>query len=393
MAQGYRCHSYGAAAARDPVARELLGADEGQDDNLYIATQRVLLVLDLHTLVNDFNPPIAEELECIQSTSSPPKSSPRYSLNVSPRTLAPLLSTRLLAVVGSDWRGLAIATPRLWSRIYLHLDPKRSKDASGNIQLFQRWIDRSGGCPLSTHIFCAIRRGDTSIPYSIPPVLLHALNGCSSRWQDIDFLLPVVDFRRLETRGGLPVLRKLSVCAAGQLPEVPMTIFSNAPALRHVSLRWGNFALPMGQLHCFRPSSLSMGHLFHVLREAPNLVELGTQVDNKIGTHASSVPDVQLNSLRSLTLRLRDGGRIVLDSLTCPGLETLSVNSFDHSPIPANLSRFISRSSLRFLSIPLPQSHSEPALPSNELQECLSSAPPGAIFRQIPRTRSCGRPI
>ncbi|KAJ7619312.1 hypothetical protein FB45DRAFT_1033184 [Roridomyces roridus] len=65
-----------------------------------------------------------------------------------------------------------------------------------------------------------------------------------------------------------------------------------------------------------------------------------------------------------------------LDSLTCPALETLELDFFDDYPLPMDhLSRFISRSSLRALSIGLPQSDSEEAVPFDDLPDCLSAAP------------------
>ncbi|KAJ7619313.1 hypothetical protein FB45DRAFT_930423 [Roridomyces roridus] len=52
----------------------------------------------------------------------------------------------LLAAVGGDWRRVAIATPRLWSRIALQVDLASAN--SGSIRLFQCWLSRSRGCPL-----------------------------------------------------------------------------------------------------------------------------------------------------------------------------------------------------------------------------------------------------
>ncbi|KAJ7619346.1 hypothetical protein FB45DRAFT_930513 [Roridomyces roridus] len=286
----------------------------------------------------------------------------------------PSTAPLVLAAVGSDWRRLSIATPRLWSRISLPL-LRSLGDNSGIIQMFQCWLARSGGCPLSIDAFCLGRSKDNT-PNSIPPVLLHALNECSSRWQEVKFMFSADDFRRLQAKNGLPLLRKLDVTVVGSPPEIPLTIFGNAPAIRVVQLGGGvslsNFTFPMGQLRCIHTPSLSVGQFIHILREATNLVEFGTCVD-VMETLPTSRTDVQAGNLRSLSLYLPDPNWInLLDSLTCPTLETLTLKSYGYSPIPANhLSRFISRSPLRFLSIGLPRS--EAAL--NDLPECLSAAP------------------
>ncbi|KAJ7619309.1 hypothetical protein FB45DRAFT_755246 [Roridomyces roridus] len=307
-------------------------------------------------------------VECLPSKYLDPKPSE-----------APLL----LAAVASGWRNLAIATPRLWSRISLNLD-ESSRDDSGIIQLFLCWLARSGGSPLSLDVFCGWNRQSPGeyTPKSLSPVLLRALNECSSRWQDIEFSLSPDDFRQLQAKEGLLMLRKLNVTFIGgdEIPsEVPLTIFSNAPALRDVRLSQGielrDLALPMGQLHRLRTSTLSdAGQLFHILREAPNLVSFETHIE----THSMWRTDVRCENLRSLSVYFPHGFWIdILDSLTCPALETLKLDSSgEPSSIELNhLLRFISRSSLRFLSIELPQSDTVDSLPFTDLPECLLAAP------------------
>ena len=62
-------------------------------------------------------------------------------------------SPTLLCAVCSPWRTLALATPQLWSRIFIHIPQGISKDiAFSKANHLLQWIQRSGSLPLALYI-------------------------------------------------------------------------------------------------------------------------------------------------------------------------------------------------------------------------------------------------
>ncbi|KAJ6630156.1 hypothetical protein B0H10DRAFT_1112903 [Mycena sp. CBHHK59/15] len=150
-----------------------------------------------------------------------------HSLPVYSATPDPLRAPLLLAAICSDWRKIALSTPSLWSCFILSINLWRATHGSTMIiQLFECWLSRSGGCPLTITIGCyAPSPSDSrSAPlnlFSLPDIFIHALSRSSSRWHDMNLVLPYADFYRLQADEGLSLLKRLAIKASDTGLENP----------------------------------------------------------------------------------------------------------------------------------------------------------------------------
>lgn len=288
-------------------------------------------------------------IECLPQYSAAPAS-----------TRAPML----LAAICRDWREIALSTPFLWSSFILSVNLLRAKDGSSVVRLFETWISRSGSCPLTmviNSVFASFSMNAAPVQHTLPESFISALNRCSSRWHDVNFMLPLTDFYRLQADEGLPLLRRLSITAApntasveSESPLPPLKLFSIAPLLRDISLGPDftphNVILPLHQLTYFDSrASTSIAHCLDVARGAPGLMEL--RLDLHTLENWSPVR-TNIKTLNIFSVMWGNNVLDVLDCMTCPALETLVVHgSVAMSALP--LHRFLSRSSpsLRELSL------------------------------------------
>jgi hypothetical protein len=82
-----------------------------------------------------------------------------------------------LCAVSSLWRTLALATPKLWSRVFVYVPGDKSKEAR-----LVPWIKRSGSLPLTLFIlYCGPFRNGSGIGNSVVKVL----NRYASRWETL----------------------------------------------------------------------------------------------------------------------------------------------------------------------------------------------------------------
>ncbi|KAJ7602368.1 hypothetical protein DFH06DRAFT_1258905 [Mycena polygramma] len=210
-------------------------------------------------------------IECLPPYSAAPASA-----------RAPLL----LGAICRDWRDIAISTPGLWNSFILSVDLVKTRDDDCSIvRLFERWLARGGNTPLTMVINCVRSGFPDEHELALPASFVSALSRCSSRWHDVNLMLPLADFHRLRADSGLPRLRRLAVMAAVHTPSVESTLpslnlFKDAPMLHDVSLGDGfdlaNIVLPWHQLTHFdsrgRDFALDARHL-DVLRQASRLEE------------------------------------------------------------------------------------------------------------------------
>ncbi|KAJ7146067.1 hypothetical protein C8R44DRAFT_756487 [Mycena epipterygia] len=288
---------------------------------------------------------------------------PTYSATPDP-SRAPLL----LGAICRDWREIALRTPWLWNSFIMSVDLGRT---SAIIQLFECWLSRGVSCPLTMVISC-YGHAAPALPYSLPVSLLRALNHCSSRWHDINLVLPFADFYQLQANQGLPVLKKLAIKAsdggffldASSPPPNPLNLFRNAPLLEDVCLRDGfilsRVTLPLNQLKYFDSQTATAVSNLDALRLAPHLEEVRLELHT---LHNLDVWTRIHSNIKSLTLHSYVWENSFLDILQCmtfPALETLVISGygFDLTVIEGPLLKFLHRSSppLRVFILDLPQS-------------------------------------
>ncbi|KAJ7452147.1 hypothetical protein B0H11DRAFT_2074523 [Mycena galericulata] len=260
-----------------------------------------------------------------------------------------------------DWREIAISTPWLWNSFVLSVDLGRAAEGSAVIELFKCWLSRGGGCPLTMLISCHPPRNlRPSGPYTLPESFLDALSHSSARWQDVNLVLPFPDFYRLQADRGLPLLRRLAIATSTDTPPSPppppLTLFGNAPVLDDVHLGEGfdlfKVPLPLNQLSYFasRSRTTTAVHYFLVLQQASHLLEISFDLHGLrwgYGDSTVSSPSHVKSNIRSLTVHLPPIFFDLLQWMTCPALETLTISSYMFSSMP-------SQSLLSFLSRPSP---------------------------------------
>ncbi|KAJ6504275.1 hypothetical protein C8R47DRAFT_968588 [Mycena vitilis] len=259
---------------------------------------------------------------------------PRARPNV---TEAPLL----LCNVCKIWRDTAITTPELWSSLQVNLNS--SLFGSNFIDLLDLWLSRSGSQPLSL----GVCYNEFTMAQRRQP--LHQLNQLlmrhSEQWVDLELRLAGAS-EFLQFKGHFPALRTLVVDHPVEPSQFRVTSFLDAPRLANAQLGFAcglrPILLPWAQLTVLRCESLSVMDCFSLLHETTRIIEFTVYLDWD-GPKVPGSALLLLPTLRSLHL-LREGCHMdLLDHLTLPALEALSI-SFDPIEIPRFL-LFLTRSS------------------------------------------------
>ncbi|KAJ7740961.1 hypothetical protein DFH07DRAFT_62728 [Mycena maculata] len=247
----------------------------------------------------------------------------------------------LLCNVCSQWRTIAILTPGLWSR--LELTFKFSLFGTCFIDLLALWFSRTGSHPLSLSIFydeyTATNRREGIIQ------LVKVLMRHDHQWEDVELKLPdVSEFHQF--RGKFPGLKRLAVAPHSAKPLTPaVTAFTRAPQLTNAQLSAGctlkPIVLPWTQLSVLKCESLHVPDCLSLLRETTQITEL-TVYFKPAHRLIPLSPPLLLPTLRFLHLLREECHMDLLQHLTLPALETLSI-SFTNPDIPRFLA-FLSRS-------------------------------------------------
>ncbi|KAJ7053129.1 hypothetical protein C8F01DRAFT_1168399 [Mycena amicta] len=162
----------------------------------------------------------------------------------------------VLTHVCRSWRSLALGLPEIWSQIFF------SHSSSPGIDMLMRtWFERAGASPL--HV---------TAPTDAEPRLYSLLTPYSDQFDSLSCQIPVPSAGSLDVISGrLPQLRKLSL-SIGDTTHGPITLFSEAPALRQVELiYWGSgvpgqIDLPWAQLTEVHFSASSFHDLSTILQ-------------------------------------------------------------------------------------------------------------------------------
>ncbi|KAJ6524552.1 hypothetical protein B0H19DRAFT_1200251 [Mycena capillaripes] len=276
---------------------------------------------EILSAIHQLPPEILSEIfiECLPPYSAAPAS-----------TRAPLL----LGAICRDWRETALSTPGIWSSFILSVDLVRATDDCSLIRLFETWLSRGGNWPLTMVVNCI-----SALPreHTLPDSFISALSRSSSRWHDVNLILPLADFYRLQSNEGLPLLRRLAIKVALHNPSVESTLpslnlFSNAPMLNDVSLGDGftlsNVVLPLHQLTYFDSrASATAAQYVAVLSNAPKLVEIRLDLHTAERWTISVPVRANIKSLNIQSSIMWESSVLdLLHCITCPELETLVIS-------------------------------------------------------------------
>jgi hypothetical protein len=205
------------------------------------------------------------------------------------------------------------------------------------LDLLRTWLLRSKNCPLSISLQFSDDLPDleTDVTPFVEAIIPH-----TERWEYIDFRMPIQVFRLIGS--DFPSLRSLTLGLtdyAGETdPRNSISLFSNAPSLKHVTLSesFGPFEiqLPWSQLRTISACILTAPECAAILEHATALVAFHC---DRICYDTGVSPMAPLMCLQSLELgdsRYDDDGfsgqRLILDALATPVLRQLSIS--DRSP-------------------------------------------------------------
>ncbi|EAU83528.1 hypothetical protein CC1G_04784 [Coprinopsis cinerea okayama7 len=257
----------------------------------------------------------------------------------------------LVSQICSRWRETALATPRLWSRLYLQFT-----STSFNLtELVQTWLTRSGGCPLTIYVFWE------EPPFTPSHPVLDALTAHSERWQSMFFYMPYHAFKSLAPiRKRLPLLTTLSLGTKDDPPPSSSLIgkldmFSDAPLLRSlesVNISPLIFKFPWSHLRTIPMMAVSSDDFIDILLQTSHLEQGGFVFMDSgmmygMGSVYSPHLRVQHNSLREVSIMTPPWNETVdlrglFPQLTFPKLEFLQICNL-RSPFSSEFTGFLSR--------------------------------------------------
>lgn len=289
----------------------------------------------------------------------------------------------LLFNVCSDWRHIALTTPKLWSSLAVHI----IRPSELTPVLVQSWIDRSGVLPLSlsleTSPLCSHSSEDT-LDKTVSILFSYA-----SRWLNISFTLSSPIGNALPTLENAPLLREFSLHPSPYSKTRYAIPFNIAPHLRRFKWTpcWDLLAvrgIPWNQLtHLVLERGLSLLGCIDALRLCPTLVECGLSA-TLVQSITPFSPPISHNNLRVLRITTDEHLGVFFDSLVIPHLEGLMVDIEDEyvhdfltgyvrhvDTICPQLVDFITRSGCILSSLMLRNSCFEP----EELVDCLQICP------------------
>ncbi|KAL0577053.1 hypothetical protein V5O48_004934 [Marasmius crinis-equi] len=270
----------------------------------------------------------------------------------------------LLSSVCGHLRAVALATPRLWSRIYVCTG--RSESERSRVGT---WLERSRGCSLTLILKLGHGVGGSDGDV-IRDILLH-----SRRWEHLSISADserrvYSEFKPfLKGKGNLPLLKEvgLDVPLLGHGDSL-LSMFRDAPMLRSVNLRRMDSVHLLEELPLHQLRRLSLGRetvtsardFWGALVKMPDVEELSVSVDvgpafNGFQTELPELPIVH-PKLRSLAIdvairgdemiiqRLRRETADILDNLVVSRLESFSIACGEsHWPCEESVRAFLER--------------------------------------------------
>lgn len=262
----------------------------------------------------------------------------------------------ICASICSQWRNVALITPRLWSSITLTPRPKHIKR---HVNLAQLWFSRSRHSPLSISL-------QTPSDYrNNMRQLMDVFTSKSDCWRNVRLVLPLPMLQFLgSAKNRLPVLEWLSIRLWEDIgSSKPIDTFACAPRLRALGIGSEispiSFKAPWDQLR-----TVDLGHhlnaqqLLNTMALMPNMETCHVQLaPDPISTTVSHQPHaLQLPKLQSLAIHVTSaiGLGPFLAALHLPNIRDLSlrisVASWE-STLTAQLVSLLSPSKLQKLTL------------------------------------------
>ncbi|KAJ7058794.1 hypothetical protein C8F01DRAFT_1147234 [Mycena amicta] len=225
----------------------------------------------------------------------------------------------VLTHVCRDWRGLALALPRIWSQIYLGNQSSLQIDT-----MLRLWFARAGSSPLQV-----------KAPTQGNPRLYSLMTTYSDHFKSFSCRIPVPSTCSLEGMSGrLPKLRNLGLTVTHAHDQI--TVFSDAPELRELDICYwdpgaiGQIDLPWTQLTEVRFVGVAVPTILQTVEKMPQLQILQLPAAKYL-LPAATIPLIHLHTLRCTSQTgpaAPDTGNPslrCLSSLQCPALEVLDI--------------------------------------------------------------------
>ncbi|KAJ6470757.1 hypothetical protein C8R47DRAFT_1148184 [Mycena vitilis] len=290
----------------------------------------------------------------------------------------------LLCQICRSWRGIALATPRLWAAIHIVI-PKASQ-LQCLLEQVSAWLKRSGTVALDISVvFSRTSDGDDRIS----PLLL-SLVEVSRRWRSLEIGLhrhlgagsPLLALTSMD----VPLLETVNIPLKENPIESDFTsmTFLATPSLRNLTLpgsetchknpvRWHTLTDLKITLNRYRRHYLTSGTALVILQQCTSLQTCDFQIFDSMSDQASLPPteDVFLPHLTHLAIerKSKSAHNTLFGCVTLPNLRSLSFTSHDKVTGP-NLRQLLpSTPSIQSLSIHLTR------LKSDTLLDVLSTMP------------------
>jgi len=276
-----------------------------------------------------------------------------------------------LGAICQKWRRLAWATPELWTSVFLPVGTGGISGRSNHPKkLLVRWLERSGGLPLTITFISRILGKD----YGYHGVA-NVLNKHSARWQDIHLTIPARHLHLFSgslegnTVGQLSQLslqlpengynsrgESLQVSGGGYVSRFPpfrmkckaspRTLILTTLPLIYVDILWDNLTtVSLNDIGC--------DECIELIRRCPRLESINLQaITTSSGifpTPNSRIPHSHLHSLGISRIHRQTIIVQILDSLCLPSLEQWTHSSF-FCPLN-NMISFIEYSSFRLKTL------------------------------------------
>ena len=212
-------------------------------------------------------------------------------------------ATPVFCAVCSSWRSLALATPRLWNRIFIDI-PRGINEALAQRKAANlvEWISRSHSLPLILHVFGDITQPPNGKGHEAP--IISVIKDHAARWESLYFGV----FQRSSSLlhfDGWHSLRRL---------------YLDPPSCANESVPWAHLTyLQIGK-------SIPCRDVAAILMKCPKLVHLSIPVD--LSPIVQSTVPIILEDLLTLYLTTHNHMaclQTILDQLSLPSLREISI--------------------------------------------------------------------
>ncbi|KAF7354354.1 F-box domain-containing protein [Mycena venus] len=248
-----------------------------------------------------------------------------------------------LASICSQWRAVAIATPELWTSIYLVFDGRDAYDGipllfslpdaepldDHTAALMDLWFSRTAGHPLSISLIC-------SPHHSLPVDVVATIAGRYTQWGRVELAMPMADFLVFnEVAGPFPCLTSLSLQITDRFrpfSDIHINAVHHSPHLNALQLmdpQWAptwlddSAAIPRTLTVLSLVSSVpSVAYFSSVLDQNPHLLHLSIEC-------LGPVPVFDGPRLTAPTKSLMVSDVHLLHFFTMPDLQYLHVSPLD----------------------------------------------------------------